>query len=143
MNARHIFIEYTQAIDRGDISAAAALVHDSFRLEGAGLDGIGKAEFVAAMKAQLEAFPDYSENPTDIREEGDKVYFVAHVSGTQKHTLTLPGMSPLGATGRSIHLPPEPAWVQVRDSRILIYHVDEVAGGGVKGILSQLGWSWG
>jgi hypothetical protein len=45
----------------------AALICDNFRLEGRGLDGIGKLEFLSAMKAQLEAFPDYSENPPTWR----------------------------------------------------------------------------
>ncbi len=138
MDAQQTFARYTQAIDCGDIGAAAALIADDFRLDGAGLDGVGKATLIAAMKAQLDAFPDYSENPSDIALEGDKVRFVAHVSGTQKQTLAIPGLPPVPATGRSIRLPPEPAWVLVRDGKLVAYHVDEVAGGGVNGILAQL-----
>ncbi len=139
MDPRDVFVRYTQAIDRGDIAAAAALVADDFRLDGAGLDGIGKPEFIAAMKAQLDAFPDYSENPADIDVEEDKVHFVAHVSGTQKHALRIPGLPAVPPTGRKVRLPAEPAWVLVRDGQLVVYHVDEVPGGGVKGILAQLG----
>jgi hypothetical protein len=39
----------------------------------------------------------------------------------------------------SINTPLEPAWVEVRDGKLLVYHVDVVAGGGVNGILMQLG----
>ena len=138
MTARETFLTYSQALDRGDFAAMTSLVDDDFRLEGAGLDGIGKSEFLAAMKAQMEAFPDYSENPTDVEERGDRVYFVAHVTGTQRGTLALPGMMPVAATGRTIHLPPEPAWVQLRDGKLLVYHVETVAGGGIEGILAQL-----
>ena len=81
MEPKEIFELYTAALDRSDLKAMAALIHDNFRLEGAGLDGIGKPEFLGAMKAQLEAFPDYSENPTDMTEDGDVVRFVAHVRG--------------------------------------------------------------
>lgn len=91
------------------------------------------------MKAQLDAFPDYSENPTDLREEGNAVRFVAHVRGTQWGPLTLPAMEPIPPSGRSIQLPPEPAWVRILDGRLLVYHVQEVPGGGIRGILSQLG----
>jgi hypothetical protein len=139
MTAREVFVRYSEALDRGDIAAMAALVHDDFRLEGAGLDGIDKTEFMAAMRAQLAAFPDYSENPTDMKENGDRVSFVAHVTGTQKNALALPGMKPVAATGRRIHLPPEPAWVEIRDSKLAVYHVQAVEGGGISGILSQLG----
>ncbi len=65
-------------------------------------------------------------------------HFVAHVTGTQRGTLALPGMTPIEATGRVIQLPPEPAWVQVRNGKLLVYHVEAVAGGGIEGILAQL-----
>ena len=139
MSAKEIFKLYTAALDRGDLDAMAALVQDDFRLEGAGLDGIGKPEFMAAMKAQLDAFPDYSENPSDITEDGDVVRFVAHVRGTQRGTLAFAGMAAIPPTGRQIQLPPEPGWVKVRDGRLLVYHVEAVDGGGIRGILSQLG----
>jgi predicted ester cyclase len=139
MTAKAVFKLYTEALDRGDLDAMTALIHDDFRLEGAGLDGIGKPEFMAAMKAQLDAFPDYSENPTDITEDGDVVHFVAHVRGTQQGTLALPGMTAIPPTGRQIELPPEPGWVKVRDGQMLVYHVEAVEGGGIRGILSQLG----
>jgi predicted ester cyclase len=139
MKPKEVFDLYSAALDRGDLAAMAALIHDNFRLEGAGLDGIGKREFMAAMKAQLEAFPDYSENPTDVKEDGDVVRFIAHVRGTQRGTLALPGMAPIAPTGKQIKLPPEPAWVKVSDDRLLLYHVEAVPGGGIRGILSQLG----
>ena len=100
MGPKEIFQRYTAALDRGDLVAMTALIHDDFRLEGAGLDGIGRSEFLAAMKAQIEAFPDYSEDPSDMSEDGDVVHFVAHVRGTQHGTLALPGMKPIPPTGR-------------------------------------------
>jgi SnoaL-like domain len=139
MTPREVFLEYSKALDRGDIPAMDALLHKDFRLDGAGFDGIGKPEFIAAMRAQLTAFPDYSENPTDVKENGDRVLFVAHVTGTQKNALALPGMEPVAATGSQIRLPPEPAWVEIRDEKLAIYHVEAVKGGGIGGILSQLG----
>jgi SnoaL-like domain len=139
MGAKEVFQRYSAALDRGDLVAMAALIHDDFRLEGAGLDGIGKAEFIGAMKAQLDAFPDYSENPTDLGESGDLVHFVAHVRGTQRGTLALPEMEPIPPTGRQVKLPPEPGWVKVKDGLLLVYHVEAVPGGGIQGILSQLG----
>jgi ketosteroid isomerase-like protein len=78
---KEIFQHYTAALDRGDLVAMTALIHDDFRLEDAGLDGIGRPEFLAAMKAQIEAFPDYSEDRSDMSEDGDVVHFVAHVAG--------------------------------------------------------------
>jgi hypothetical protein len=138
MTAREVFERYSAALDRADLPAMAALVHDAFKLEGAGLDGIGKREFLAAMKAQLDAFSDYSENATDIVEDSDIVRFVAHVTGTHTGTFALPGMAPIPPTGRAIALPPEPAWVRVADGKLIVYHVSKVAGGGIAGILAQI-----
>jgi predicted ester cyclase len=138
MTPVEVFRSYSAALDRGDRQALAAVVHEDFQLEGAGLDGIGKAGFIAAMNAQMDAFPDYSENPSDVEEHGDRVSFIAHVTGTQHGALLLPGMNPVSPTGKSIHLPPEPAWVQVRDEKLVRYHVTAVPGGGIQGILSQL-----
>ena len=140
MRPQEIFTQYSAALDRGDLDAMRALIHEDFRLEGAGLDGVGKPEFLAAMKAQMDAFPDYSENPTDLQEIGDDVLqFVVHVTGTQTGTLALPGLTPIPPTGRTVRLPREPAWVHIYDNQILVYHVAPVPGGGLKGILAQLG----
>jgi len=139
MSAREVLFSYTEALDRADLATIAALIHEDFHLEGAGLDGIGKREFLAAMKAQLDAFTGYSENPSDIVEDGSIVHFVAHVTGRHTGTLVLPGMAAIAPTGRSIALPPEPAWVQVTSDKLLVYHVTKVPGGGIDGILSQIG----
>jgi hypothetical protein len=141
MGARVVFVRYSQALDRADLTAMAELIHHDLRLEGTGLDGIGKQAFPAAMKAQLEAFSSYSENPTDVVEDGDIVHFVAHVTGTHTGTRVLPGMAAIPPTGLSIALPPEPAWVKVTSGKLLVYHVTQVPGGGIGGILSQLGGS--
>ena len=138
MQAREVFLNYSAALDRADLDAMAALVHDAFRLQGAGLDGIGGQEFLAAMKAQLDAFAGYSENPTDIRQQGDVVHFVAHVTGRHVGTFALVGREPIQPTGRSIALPPEPAWVRIRDGKLIAYCVAKVPGGGIEGILAQI-----
>lgn len=139
MSAREAFIHYSEALDRADLPTMGALIDDDFHLEGAGLDGVGKHAFLVAMKAQIEAFTGYSENPTDIVEDGDIVHFVAHVRGRHTRTLALPGVAAIPPTGRWIALPPEPAWVQICDGKLLIYHVTKVSGGGVDGILNQIG----
>jgi hypothetical protein len=137
MRAGEILAQYTAALERGDLAALAGLLHEEFRLEGAGF--AGKREFLSTMKALFEAFPDYSENPTDIEEVGDDVVqFVAHITGTQRGVLLLPGAPPIPATGRIVRLPREPAWIHVLDDKMLIYHVAPVPGGGIKGILTQL-----
>jgi agmatinase len=133
-----VFRQYTAAVDRGDVGALADWLAEDFRLEGAGLGVIGRDEFVETMRAQLNAFPDYKVNPTDVRGSGENVEFVAHVTGTQKGALHLPGRVAVAPTGRTIALPPEPAAVVVRAGRIRACRVEPVPGGGIDGILSRL-----
>jgi hypothetical protein len=139
MTPLDVFELYCVALNRADLTAMAALLHDDFRLEGAGLDGIDKPKFLGAMKAQFDAFEGYSENPSGVSEQGDVVRFTAHVTGRHTGTLALPGMAPIPATGRSIALPPEPCWVKIGDGKLSVYHVEAVAGGGIDGILQQIG----
>jgi hypothetical protein len=40
MTAREVFERYSAALDRADLPAMTALIHEAFWLEGAGLDGI-------------------------------------------------------------------------------------------------------
>jgi hypothetical protein len=138
MRSLDVFLRYSEALDRADLATMSTLVHDRFRLEGAGLDGIGKSEFLAAMKAQLDAFSGYSENPTNIREQDDVVHFIAHVTGKHTGIFALPGADPILPTGRAIKLPPEPAWVRIRDDKLVVYWVAKVPGGGIDGILAQI-----
>lgn len=135
---RDTFDAYSAALDRGDLDAMAELIDDEFRFEGAGADTVGKREFLAALKTQLDAFPDYTEGATDLVEEGDVIYFVANVRGTQRGALALPGAAPIPPTGREVRLPPASAWVRVHDGRLLAYHLAGVPGGGIEGIVSQL-----
>lgn len=58
MGAKAVFQQFAEAVVRNNIDTVASLVHDDFRIQGAGVSGIGKSEFIAVMKAQLDAFPD-------------------------------------------------------------------------------------
>ena len=139
MLPHEIFSCYSDAVESHDLDVIADLLHDEFRFEGAGLEGLDKSGFLDVMQAELVAFPDLSENPTDVSEKGNRVSFVAHLTGTHKGLLALPGHPPVEATGRTIQLPPQPAWIEIQNSKIFRYHVDPVAGGGVPGFLAQLG----
>ena len=55
MTAREVFRRYTEAIDHGDIAAAAALVRDNFRLEGA--DWMGWANPSSLPRCKLSSPP--------------------------------------------------------------------------------------
>ena len=82
----------------------------------------------------------YSENQTDIIEKRDVESLVAHFTGKHTGRFALPGMEPIAPTGRLLALPPEPAWVRVRDAKLIVYHVTKVVGGGgIDGILQQIG----
>lgn len=139
MSVLDVFQAYTEAVNKGDLATLEELLHDDFQMSGAGLDGLKKREFLGTLKARFEAFPDYSENPTDIDEDAQRVNFVVHVTGTHEKKLVLPGIATVEATGKRVELPPEPGWVAVVDEKIRRYHLQDVPGGGMGGMLAQLG----
>jgi hypothetical protein len=66
---------------------------------------------------------------------------VFQITGTQtgELNLPLPGFQKLAATGKHVSLPKEPTTVTVKDGKISRLESTVVPGGGVSGVLAQLG----
>ena len=65
----------------------AALIHDDFRLEGAGLDGVSKAEFLGAMKAQMNAFTAFFMLAIDLALQGEAIHM--HLLSTRLYDVAV------------------------------------------------------
>ena len=85
--------------------------------------------------------PDWAFNISKVEDKGNVVRFTIQISGTQTNALDLSAMGFLviPATGIRVQLPTEHVEVTVRGNQVSGVHVDPVQGGGVPGILSQLG----
>jgi predicted ester cyclase len=104
---------------------------------------VGKREFVGLQTAMVAAMPDWKFNGKDFKQSGDKVTATFQISGTQTAELNLPmpGFPKVPATGKHVSLPQEGMTFTVKDGKISRIESAGVSGGGVSGVLAQLGVS--
>jgi predicted ester cyclase len=129
------------AIEAGEWERARSYLTDDYSFGGAVPEPIGPDAWLGIHKALSAAMPDFSFNARGIHEENGKVVGQVGVTGTQTRELVLPipGMAPIAPTGKRVSLPTETITVTMRGDKLANLDVSEVAGGGVPGLLTQLG----
>jgi hypothetical protein len=94
-------------------------------------------EYIASIR---KAFPDWCYQFIFVRDEDqDTVRGVMQRHGTHKDEFALPGMPRIPATDISVILPIEPVRFIFRGDRLNRLEVEDASGGGLEGILDQLG----
>jgi len=141
MSAMDVVKEGLAATEAGDFGKLENLVADDFSMSGPIPMPVGKREFIGLMMAMVKAMPDWKFNASDLKENGDQVAVALRITGTHTGELQLPmpGMPAIPATGLKVSLPSEPSTFTVRDGKLTKLEVASIEGGGVMGILSQLG----
>jgi predicted ester cyclase len=132
---------FSEALEARDFNKAASYLADDFVFAGPVPQPIGKQEFLAVQSAFEEAFQDWSFNSHDEVEQGDKVEAAVQITGTHTHALVLPmpGMPPIPATGKKVSLPVEHLTFTFKGDKIANLTSDNTPGGGVPGVLTQIG----
>jgi predicted ester cyclase len=104
---------------------------------------VGKREFVGLQSAMVAAMPDWKYNGKDFKQDGETVTATFQISGTQTAELNLPipGFIKVPASGKHISLPEEGMTFTVKNGKITRIESAGIAGGGVAGVLTQLGAS--
>ena len=130
-----------QSIEAKDTTAAAKLLTDDFTFSGPVPQPISGREWLAMQQSLSVAFPDWKFNASDLKEEGGKVRGAVRITGTHKGGLDLTslGMPSIPATGKSVKLPREEITLTVSNGKFTSLNTPATEGGGVMGILSQLG----
>jgi predicted ester cyclase len=141
MSALDMANKLLQAIEAKDTTAAAKLLTDDFIFSGPVPKPISGREWLAMQQSLGKAFPDWKFNVADLREEGGKVRGTIQITGTHKGELDLSsvGMPKVPATGKAIKLPRGEITLTVSDGKFTSLSSPAPDGGGVMGILSQLG----
>ena len=116
-------------------------VAEDFVFSGATPEPVGKKEFVGLQMALEEAMPDWKFNASGYKEMGDKVMVDMQITGTQTKELTLPmpGFPKIPATNKKVSLPNQPGTFTVKNDKLVSLDIKDVPGGGLMGILGQLG----
>jgi predicted ester cyclase len=141
MSAMDVVKEGLAATEAGDFGKLEGMVADDFAMPGPVPMPVGKREFIGLMMAMLKAMPDWRFNAADFKENGDQVTVPLRITGTHTGELQLPmpGMPAIAATGTKVSLPAEPSTFTVKNGKLTKLEVASTPGGGVMGILSQLG----
>lgn len=129
------------AIEASDWTRARGLLADDFTFGGAVPQPIGPDAWLGIHKAMSAAMPDFSFNASNFRDENGGAACQVQVTGTQTQTMTLPipGLPPIPATGKRVALPAEPVRATARGDKLATVTIAQIPGGGVPGMLAQLG----
>jgi hypothetical protein len=141
MSTQKVAEDFVAAWQAGDADTLTALAADGFTFSGAVPEPLPLQPIIGLILTLKDAFPDIQYNAKIQRVEGNVVHLTPHLTGA--HTgdldLTAMGLGVIPATGKSINLPEETARITVEGDKVVNYHVDPIPGGGLPGILAQLG----
>lgn len=132
---------FITALQSGDLDVAADHMSDNFQMTGWTTQPIGKNEFLALQSELNNAMPDFSYNLSEEHQSNDAVSALIHISGTHTNDLSLPtfGIPLIPYTATAIRLPQVQAEFLLKDHRVREMRLESVAGGGLNGLLQQLG----
>lgn len=141
MNQTETVAALLSAVEREEWAEAASYLTSDFTFSGAVPQPISGEEWLGIHKAFAAAYSNFRVNYQPGAESGQQVHCTVQLTG--KHTrdlrLPIPGMPVIPATGKQVSLPREPVTYTFRDGKVADQHVEQVDGGGLPGMLQQLG----
>jgi hypothetical protein len=132
---------FANLLEAGDVKGLQPFLADDFRAKGATRE-LTKQQALGYLQIFFTAFPDHRFGFTDFEEKGDWVRCTGQETGTHKGVLEL---NPFGIpislppTGKSFKLPKSVFSFRVAGDKVTYYNEEAVKGGGLTGILEQLG----
>lgn len=131
----------TDLLESRDLIGLQSLLTDDFRAKGATRE-LTKQQTLAYLQMFFTAFPDHRFDFNNFEEKGDSIYCTAQETSTHKGVLDL---TPFGIpvsmppTGKSFKLPKCVYTFRVVGDKVTYYNEEAAKGGGLAGILEQLG----
>jgi hypothetical protein len=141
MNRIETVKTFITALQSGDTNVATNCMSDQFTFAGWLHEPLPRCQFLEVQSRLLDAMPDFSYNLSGAQEIGDSVWTWTQIMGTQSHDLLLPtlGVPFIQATGNAISLPQTRTSFTFEQEKIAHMMVETLLGGGLAGILQQLG----
>lgn len=141
MNPVQVVKTFITALQAGEMEEAARYMTDDFVEQGWTPQPLDGQAFLAMMSAIHNALPDFSYHLSETREGGEGVE--AFIAGEGSHTrnLALPefGLPLIPYSGTTIRLPQTQALFRVKGDAIAEMLVESIPGGGLNGLLQQIG----
>jgi hypothetical protein len=141
MDPETVVRDCMEAFEAGNFEDAASYISDDLIFSGPTPEPLGKKEFVGLQSSLIKAMPDWKFNHQGFTTKGNTVSLYNQITGTQTRDLPslMPGMPALPATGKHVSIPREPLHITVVNDKVTRIEVEQVPGGGVPGLLQQLG----
>ena len=141
MNQREIVQALLDSVQRGDFEKAKSLLSNDYQFSGPVPEPINAEKWMEINKNLKKAFPnlDYHFHVDGV--DGDVIKISAELKGTQSGVLDLSllGLGVIPATNKSFATPREHGRVTIKNEKVSTWVVDRIEGGGLMGILTQLG----
>jgi hypothetical protein len=141
MEQNKIVENFLNAIEKNDFTSAESYLSNNFKVTGVGTDPLGAKEFLGVHKAFNKGMPDFKFNYKIINVKDNIVETKVKLTGTHFKDMPspAPGFPIIPATNKTLRMPEEKVTCTIRDNKIESLHLDAVPGGGLPGVLKQLG----
>ncbi len=141
MKPTDVALNFLHKLESSQFTEAEGYLAYDFILIGSVPQPVGKKSFLDIMEALITGMPDLAFNASDLNSVSNQVMLTLHITGTHTNDMPslFPGMPQVRATGRKVSLPAEPATFLIRGDRITQLEIETDSGGGIQGILEQLG----
>jgi predicted ester cyclase len=132
---------FADLLEARDLAGFQTMLADDFKAKGASRE-LNKQQSLAYLQMFFTAFPDNRHGFTDFEEDGDLVHCTGEETGTHLGLLDLhPFGMPLSLppTGKAYKLPKARFTFRVAGDKLTQFIEEAGKGGGLAGILEQLG----
>ena len=133
---------FMNALEDNSFDTVRGLLGDDFTFSGWTPRPLNKKEFLETMRGLKEGLPGLIFNLHNVSSTADhRVAGSIQVTGYQSDSFILPalGTPPIPQMARSVSLPSEEVEFAIAEGKITRLNVQVVQGGGIRGLLEQLG----
>jgi SnoaL-like polyketide cyclase len=141
MENEKIVESFFNAIEKSDFTTAESLVSNNFKVTGVGPEALGAKEFLGVHRAFNKGMPDFRFNYKIGSVSKNIVETKVKLTGTHFKEMPspAPGFPNIPATNKTLRMPEEKVRFTFKDNKIESLHLESVPGGGLPGVLKQLG----
>jgi len=128
-------------LESRDLKGLQVLLAEDFRAKGGTLE-LTRQQTLGYLQFFFTAIPDHSFGFADFEEIGELIFCTGHETGTHNGVLDLkPFSMPISVspTGKSFKLPKSVFTFRAANDKLIYFGEEAAEGGGLAGILAQLG----
>ncbi len=141
MSNLEIAKRFSEFLESHDLAVLQTLLADNFVAKGPTME-LTKQQTLAYLQLLFTAFPDHCFGFANYQEEGELIHCTTHETGTHQGMLDLKAFGlpvSLPPTNKSFRLPAGTLTLRVVEGKIAYFGEEAAEGGGLAGILGQLG----